>query len=52
MRFKVSASALRSVEHNGGLDNFLMKASDDQLSQTALRVKRQLAKKAKATVAA
>ena len=52
MRFKVTAYALRSVEHNGGLDNFLLKAKDDQLSSGALRIKRELAKKAKAAAAA
>ena len=49
---RVSTHALRSVEHNGGLDNFLMKAKDDQLSTGALRIKRELAKKAKAAAAA
>lgn len=46
--FKVSAAALRSVEHRGGLDAFLMKAKDDQLSLSARRVKRQVEKKATA----
>ncbi|MGB7206835.1 MAG: 50S ribosomal protein L28 [Anderseniella sp.] len=46
--FKVSAAALRSVEHRGGLDAFLMKAKDDQLSLSARRVKRQIEKKATA----
>ena len=52
MRFKVTAYALRSVEHNGGLDNFLLKAKDAQLSAGALRIKRELAKNAKAAAAA
>jgi len=42
---KVSASALRSVEHRGGLDAFLLKASDTELSTNALRIKRQVQKK-------
>ncbi len=46
---KVSAAALRSVEHNGGLDNFLLKARDEKLSLQARRVKRDV-KKAVATV--
>lgn len=46
VRFKVSASALRSVEHRGGLDAFLMKARDEQLSPRALELKRQLIKQA------
>jgi large subunit ribosomal protein L28 len=41
---RISAQALRSVEHNGGLDNFLMKAKDAQLSQKAWRFKKQIAK--------
>ena len=32
IRFRVSAHALRSVEHVGGLDNFLIKAKDSNLS--------------------
>ena len=43
-RLRVSAHALRSVEHRGGLDAFLMKASDSQLSERALRLKRELQK--------
>jgi large subunit ribosomal protein L28 len=42
---KVSAAALRSVEHRGGLDAFLLKASDTDLSTNALRIKRQVQKK-------
>jgi large subunit ribosomal protein L28 len=47
-KFRVSAHGLRSVEHNGGLDNWLLKARDDKLSPRALKVKRELAKAAKA----
>lgn len=43
---KVSASALRSVEHNGGLDKFLLKARDANLSLQAQRVKREIKKAA------
>lgn len=43
--FRISANALRSVEHNGGLDNFLLKARDSQLSTKALRLKRVIEKK-------
>jgi large subunit ribosomal protein L28 len=52
LRFKVSAAGLRTVEHNGGLDNYLLKAKDAQLSENALRIKRELAKRAKAAAAA
>ena len=48
---RVSAHALRSVEHKGVLDLFLLNASDDQLSQRALKLKRAIAKK-QATAAA
>ena len=44
-RLKVSAHALRTVEHRGGLDAFLIKASEDGLSQRAKLLKRQIAKK-------
>ena len=47
-KFRVSAHGLRSVEHVGGLDNWLRKAGDDKLSASALKVKRDLAKAAKA----
>jgi len=43
-RFRVSANALRTVEHRGGLDAFLLKARDSELSLKARRVKRTLQK--------
>jgi large subunit ribosomal protein L28 len=49
---KVSTHGLRSVEHVGGLDNWLTKTSDDKLSLKARRLKREIAKKASAAVAA
>jgi len=45
IRFRVSARALRSVEHRGGLDPYLLKASDTELSQNARRLKREIKKK-------
>ena len=45
VRLRVSANGLRSVEHRGGLDAFLLKASDCELSSTALDIKRELVKK-------
>ena len=51
VKLRVSAHALRSVEHRGGLDAFLAKASDEDLSLQCLRLKRDLAK-AKADAAA
>ena len=41
---RISAAALRSVDHRGGLDAFLAKAKDDELSDRALKIKRELAK--------
>ncbi|MEM6676540.1 MAG: 50S ribosomal protein L28 [Pseudomonadota bacterium] len=41
-RFRVAAAALRTVEHRGGLDAFLLKARDTELSTRALEVKRKL----------
>ena len=43
-KFRVSAHGLRSVEHNGGLDNWLLKTADTKLSPRALKVKRELKK--------
>ena len=45
VRLRVAAAALRSVEHRGGLDAFLVKASDGELSQSALILKREIKKK-------
>ena len=39
-RLKVSAQALRTVEHRGGLDAFLKKAKSDELSDRARKIKR------------
>ncbi|MFO1238881.1 MAG: 50S ribosomal protein L28 [Sphingomonadaceae bacterium] len=49
---KVSTHGLRSVEHVGGLDNWLAKTADEKLSTKARRLKREIAKKASATAAA
>ena len=43
-RLKVSAHALKTVEHRGGLDAFLRKARADTLSDKCQQIKRQLAK--------
>ena len=42
---RISAAALRSVDHRGGLDAFLAKAKDVELSDRALKIKREIAKK-------
>ena len=42
VKLRVSANALRTVEHRGGLDAFLLKASDDDLSVNALALKKEV----------
>jgi len=44
VRLRVSTSALRTVDHRGGLDAFLAKAKDVDLSANALKVKKAIAK--------
>jgi len=43
-KMRITASALRTVDHMGGLDAFLTKAGEDQLSPAAKKIKRDLAK--------
>jgi large subunit ribosomal protein L28 len=45
IKLRVSTHGLRSVEHNGGLDNWLLKTKDELLSLKARRLKRDIAKK-------
>jgi large subunit ribosomal protein L28 len=45
VRLRISANALRSVDHRGGLDAFLIKAKDAELSKRVLDLKRQIEKK-------
>jgi large subunit ribosomal protein L28 len=45
VRLRVAAAALRSVEHRGGLDNFLDKAREADLSPNAAELKREIVKK-------
>ncbi len=45
IRLRVSTNGLRSVEHVGGLDNWLLKTGDEKLSLRARRLKREIAKK-------
>jgi large subunit ribosomal protein L28 len=52
VKLRISAHALKSVEHRGGLDAFLLKASDEDLSERCLKLKRELRKAAKAAPAA
>ena len=52
VKLRVSMSALRSVEHVGGLDNWLAKTADEKLSLKARRLKRDIGKKSSAAQAA
>ena len=45
VRLRVSTNALKSVDHNGGLDGYLLKAKADVLSPRALDLKRAIQKK-------
>ena len=51
-RLRVSAHALRSVEHRGGLDAFLLKADETELSMRARLLRRQIVKKTAEVAAA
>ena len=44
IKLRISAAALRSVDHRGGLDKFLAKAKDEELSPKALKVKKEIQK--------
>lgn len=51
-KLRIAAKALRSVDHVGGLDAFLLKARDEKLSPAALKIKRELKKAGDETAAA
>ena len=44
-RLRVSAAGIRSVDHRGGLDAYLAKAKDDELSVRVQKIKKDIAKK-------
>ena len=44
VRLRLSANAIRSIEHAGGLDAFLLAARNSNLSTDALRIKKQIAR--------
>jgi len=50
-RLRISAAALRTVEHRGGLDAFLAKSKDDELSDKARLIKKQIEKAREADAA-
>jgi len=52
VRLRVSTNGLKSIEHNGGIDSFLLSTSDAQLSLEAVRLKRRIRRKRDAQQAA
>jgi large subunit ribosomal protein L28 len=52
VKLRVSANALKTIDHRGGLDAFLLKARDTELSPRVLDLKRQIKKKAATAEAA
>ncbi len=52
VRLRISAHALKTVEHRGGLDAFLAKAHSDELSPKCLKLKHELRKLKETTAAA
>lgn len=51
-RLRISMHALRTLDRSGGLDAFLLKARDQGLSNKAMRIKREIKKRAKAAAPA
>jgi len=49
---RITGAALRTVDHNGGLDGFLLKAKEEGLSANAAKIRRDLKKKLAETAAA
>ena len=45
VKLRISAKALKTVDHRGGLDAFLVKAKEDELSPKARDLKREIDKK-------
>ncbi|MGD9814655.1 MAG: 50S ribosomal protein L28 [Hyphomonadaceae bacterium] len=51
-KLRITAAALRSVDHRGGLDAYLLKAKEEQLSERAAKIRRDVKKKLAETAAA
>jgi large subunit ribosomal protein L28 len=49
VRLRVSTNAIKTVDHRGGLDAFLIKAKEDELSRRAREIRREVQKKLKAS---
>ena len=44
VQLRLTANGIRTVEHNGGIDAWLLGTRNSRLSETALKVKKQLAR--------
>lgn len=44
VKLKLSTRAIRTIEHNGGLDAYLLKTSNDKLTEEAVTLKRKVKK--------
>ena len=44
VKLRISAAALRTVDHRGGLEGFMAKSKDAELSARALKVKKEIVK--------
>ena len=48
VKLRLTASTIRSIEHNGGLDKYLLKTANAKLTAEAQRIKRQIKRTAAA----
>jgi large subunit ribosomal protein L28 len=44
LRLRLAAKTIRTIEHNGGLDKFLLSTSNTKLTAEAVSIKRQVKK--------
>ena len=44
VKFKATPRSVRTIEHNNGLDNFLLNTPNSKLAQEAIKVKRRIKK--------
>ncbi len=51
VKLRLAASTLRTIEHKGGLDAFLMDSSDSKLTAEAVKIKKQIKKAQAGTTA-
>jgi large subunit ribosomal protein L28 len=51
VRLRLTPHAIRTIEHNGGLDAYLLAAADKDLSEAARRLKHRIARAAEKAAA-